>query len=85
MKWALNTAKLNLTSGFFFAMKDNGTDYYQYVLLYTDKILEIMKNPEDFIIDELGKNFVVKPNSIGPPTQYLVNKVSYVTIENCRS
>ena len=31
------------------AIQDDGTDYYQYVLLYTDSILEIMQNPEDFI------------------------------------
>ena len=51
------------------AMKDDGTDYYQYVLIYIDNILAIMKNPEDFIRHELGKIFVVKPNSIGPPTK----------------
>ena len=50
-------------------MKDNSIDYYEYVLLYTDNILAIMQNPEDFIRHELGKIFVVKPNSIGPPTQ----------------
>ena len=64
-------------------MKDDGTDYYQYVLLYTDDILAIMQKPEDFIRHELGKIFVVKPNYIGPPTQYLGNKVSYVNLENC--
>ena len=41
-----------------------------------------MQNPEDFIRHELGKRFVVKPNTIGPPTQYLRNKVSRVTLEN---
>ena len=66
-------------------MKDDGTDYYQYVLLYTDYILAIMKNPEDFIHHEQGKIFFVKPNSIGPPTKYLGNKVSYVTLENVQS
>ena len=70
---------------FFSSVKYNGTDYYKYVLLYTNNILSIMKNPEDFIIHELGKIFVVKPNSIGPPTQYLGNKVSYATLENGRN
>ena len=45
----------------------------------------IMKNPEDLINHELGKIFVVKPKSIGPPDQYLINKVSYVTLDNGRS
>ena len=50
------------------AMKDDGTDYYQYVLLYMKDILEIMKNPEYFIRHELGKIFVVKLKSVRPPT-----------------
>ena len=33
------------------ANKNVGTDYYQYVLIYTDNILEIIQNPEDFISD----------------------------------
>ena len=49
-------------------IKDKGNNYYQYVLLYTDNILAIMQKPEDFIRNELGKRFVVKPNYIGPPT-----------------
>ena len=67
------------------AMKDDGRDYYQYVLLYTDDILTIMQNPEDFIRHDIGKRVVVKPNSIGPPTKCLGNKVSYVTLENVQS
>ena len=63
-------------------MKDYSNNYYQYVLLYTNDIMVIMQNPEDFIRNELGKIFVLKPNSIGPLTQYLGNKVSYVTLDN---
>ena len=50
-------------------IKDDGTNYYQYVFLYTDAIIVIMKNPEDFIYHELGKIFVVNPKSIWPLTQ----------------
>ena len=35
------------------AVKQNGTDYYQYVLLYTDYILDIMEEPETFIRKDL--------------------------------
>ena len=42
---------------FFSATKDNGTEKYQYALLYKDEIMEIMQNPEDFIRHELAKNF----------------------------
>ena len=66
------------------SQKSDGTDYYQYVLLYTDDILAIMEKPEDFIKNELGSRFVVKPKSIGKPTQYLGNKVSHVTLDNGR-
>jgi hypothetical protein len=64
--------------------KEDGTDYYQYVLLYTDDILAIMENPETFIREELSNKFVVKPNSIGKPTQYLGNKVTNIQLENGR-
>ena len=66
-------------------MKDDGTYYYQYALLCTDDILAIMQNPEDFIRHKIVKRFVVKPKSVGPPTEYLVNKVSYITLENVQS
>ena len=54
-------------------------------MLYTDDILAIMQNLEDFIRHELGKIFFVNPNSIRPPTQHLRNKVSYVTLQNGQS
>jgi hypothetical protein len=62
--------------------KSDGTTYWQYVLLYTDDILAIMEEPENFIRNELGSRFTIKPKSIGSPTQYLGNKVSEVTLEN---
>ena len=65
------------------SVKEDGTDYYQYVLLYTDDILAIMEKPEIFIRDDFSNKFVVKPKSIGKPTQYLGNKVSH-QLDNCR-
>ena len=62
--------------------KADGTTYWQYVLLYVDDILAIMEEPEKFIKDELGNKFTIKPKSIGPPSQYLGNKVSEVTLDN---
>ena len=62
--------------------KADGTTYYQYVLLYTDDLLVIMENPESFLRDEIGEIFTVKPKSIGPPTQYLGNKVSKVELDS---
>ena len=64
------------------SIKSDGAGYYQYVLIYTDDILEIMEEPEQFLFDELGNVFTLKEKSIGPPTQYFGNKVSQVTLEN---
>ena len=61
-------------------IKDDGTKYMQYVLIYTDDILCIMENPEKFLLQEFGQRFKLKEKSIGPPTQNLGNKVSNVTL-----
>ncbi len=63
-------------------IKDDGSKYWQYVLLYTDDILCIMENPDKFLRNEIGTRFTLKEKSIGPPTQYLGNKVSQVTLDN---
>jgi hypothetical protein len=63
-------------------IKPDGIHYWQFVLLYTDDILAIMVSPKQYITDELGTYFTVKPKSIGPPTQYLGNKVSNVSLDN---
>ena len=54
--------------------KDDGSTYYQYVLLYTDDILCIMENSEAFM--QIGSRFKLKEHYIGPPSQYLGNKVT---------
>ena len=51
-------------------------------MLYTDDILAIMEEPEEFIRKELATYFTIKEKSIEPPTQYLGNKVSQVTMQN---
>ena len=58
--------------------KNDGTQYWQYVLLYTDDILAVMGDPEEFLRKELGQRFILKEKSIGQPTQYLGNKVCRV-------
>ena len=61
---------------------DDGSTYYEYVLLYVDDILCISLRPEDIIRNEIGKYFHMKEESIGKPNIYLGNKVSKVTLEN---
>ena len=62
--------------------KDDDSTFYKYVLLYTDDILCIMENPENFMRNEIGSRFKLKEHSIGPPSQYLGNKVTQVTLQN---
>ena len=41
-----------------------------------------MENSEKFLVEEFGHYLKLKEASIGPPTQYLGNKVSKVTLNN---
>ena len=49
-----DSCKADLDVWFRQSLKNDGTRYYQYVLLYTDDILAIMEEPERFLRDELG-------------------------------
>jgi hypothetical protein len=53
------------------AQKSNGEEYYKYLFVYTDDILEIGVDPKD-ILTKLNKYFKLKPDSIHPPDDYLV-------------
>jgi hypothetical protein len=64
------------------AVKDDGTTYWEYVLLYVDDALCIGMNPEKTLRSEIGKFFYLKKGSVGPPKIYLGNKVSKVTLDN---
>ena len=60
----------------------NGTvEYYEYVLLYVDDCLVISKDPEG-MLKRLGKYFVLKDGSVGPPSLYLGAKISQVILPN---
>ena len=41
-----------------------------------------MEDLEAFLLNEFGQRFKLKETSIGPPSQYLGNKVSQVTLDN---
>ena len=62
------------------AVKLDGTKYYEYVLVYTDDILAVSKNPKE-IMAMLDQHYLIKPESIGPPTRYLGSKIGRFTIE----
>lgn len=54
----------------------DGTEYWEYVLLYVDDALCISHRPNEVLEKEIGKYWIMKPNSVGPPKLYLGNKVS---------
>ena len=64
------------------ATKEDGTPYWEYVLLYVDDCLVVSENPERIIRDQIGKYFVVKEESIGELDHYLGGKVRKVELEN---
>jgi len=52
------------------ARRDDGTEYYEYLLLYTDDCLCISEHAEETLL-EIDKYFSLKEKSIGPPKIYL--------------
>ncbi|CAJ1963375.1 unnamed protein product, partial [Cylindrotheca closterium] len=63
------------------AMKDDGSEYWEYVLLCTDDALCVSMNPERVLRKELGKYFELKEESIGPPKIYLGSNVRKVELD----
>jgi hypothetical protein len=64
------------------ATKSDGSEYWEYVLLYVDDALVVSENGEKFLRKELGRYFELKEESIGPPKIYLGGKMSKVTMAN---
>ena len=64
------------------ATKSDGTEYWEYVLLYTDDALVISENAESILRNEIGKYFELKPESIGPPKIYLGGHMRKVKLDN---
>ena len=58
------------------AIKSDGGEYYEYVLLYCDDTLVISERGETILRDEIGKYFELKEESIGPPSLYLGGKLA---------
>ena len=63
------------------ALKDNGKEYYEYVLLYTDDALSIGMNAENVLRKEIGCYFDLKEESVGSPTIYLGCNVHQVELD----
>ena len=63
------------------AKRDDGEDYYEYLLIYTDDCLAVSVNPRGQL-EEVDKYFPMKPGSIEPPKIYLGAKISKVQLPN---
>jgi hypothetical protein len=63
------------------AQRPDGTRYYEYVLVYTDNILCLSCDPKS-ILCQLDQHFLLKPDSIGPPTQYLGSSIGRYKFED---
>jgi hypothetical protein len=53
------------------SIKSDGTEVYEYLLLYTDDALSIGVEAESTLRKEIGNYFELKEKSIGPPKLYL--------------
>jgi hypothetical protein len=64
------------------ALRSDGSEYYEYILPYTDDALVVSERAEHVLRRELGRYFTLKEESIGPPKIYLGGHVRKVQLEN---
>ena len=62
------------------AVKGDGSDYWEYVLLYTDDALVVSEHGEQVLHQEIGKYFKLKEELIGPPQLYLGGQMRKVEL-----
>lgn len=62
------------------SVRTNGTAYWEYVFIYTDDVLALSEDPKR-ILDEMNKHFLLKPESIGEPKEYLGAQISKYWID----
>ncbi len=62
--------------------RSTGEVYYEYVLLDVDNFLVILERAESVLRKEIGKFFVLKDESVGPPSMYLGGKLRQVELLN---
>jgi len=62
--------------------RKDGSQLYEYVLLYTDDCLVVSDNAESILKKEIGRYFELKKESIGPPSLYLGGHLRQVKIDD---
>ena len=63
-------------------IKSDGSEYYDYVLMYIDDALVIIENCEYVLTKHIENYFELKEEFIGPPEIYLGGSLSNIYIEN---
>jgi hypothetical protein len=63
------------------ARRPDGTEYYEYLLVYVDDLLVLSEMPKA-ILDDINTYFQLKPGSVGTPDLYLGAKLSKITMPN---
>ena len=64
------------------ATKTDGTDYWEYILLYVDECVVVSYHSENILREEIGKYFKLKEKSIGPPDIFRSGKMRRVKVDN---
>ena len=64
------------------AKKEDGTEYWEYALMYTYDVLVVSERGEQFLRNELGKYVELKEESVGQPKIHIGGKMSKVVLEN---
>ena len=62
-------------------IREDGFEYYAYVLCYVDDVLSISHNAEE-VLNRLDKYFRIKPGSLGDPDIYLGAKLKKMRLPN---
>jgi hypothetical protein len=63
------------------ARRQDGSAYYEYLLVYIDDLLALSEQPQA-IMNDVNTYFHLKPESVGPPDLYLGAKLSKMTLPN---
>ena len=64
------------------AVRSNGSEYCEYILLYTDDVLAVFESPKRLIREGIGKYFELKQKFIGPSNICLGGKMRKVELKN---
>jgi hypothetical protein len=62
--------------------RSTGEEYYEYVLLYVNNVLVVSEKAEAVLRKEIGKDWILKEESIGPLSKYLGGKLREVTLKS---